>query len=147
MITDSELEFLHKLAPLVDTPRAAKRLLNTYQLARVSVEDVPYFLEHSVYEPLLVLLALVTSSPGLTASITRSLFDSGEPDLRSFLNKLDAADDVERPGWMRLRDDLGRCPISGITIEAIRKWLPVVSRFSFQPGLAQFSAPDSSPRQ
>ena len=147
VITDSELEFLHKLAPLVDTPRAAKRLLNTYQLARVSVEDVPYFLEHSVYEPLLVLLALVTSSPGLTASITRSLFDSGEPDLRSFLNKLDAADDVERPGWMRLRDDLGRCPISGITIEAIRKWLPVVSRFSFQPGLAQFSAPDSSPRQ
>ena len=147
VIKDSELEFLRKLAPLVDTPRAAKRLLNTYQLARVSVEDVPYFLENSVYEPLLVLLALVTSSPGLTASMTQSLLRSGEPDLRSFLNKLDAADDVERRGWMRLRDDLDRCPIGGVTTEAIRKWLPIVSRFSFQPGLAQFSAPDTSPRQ
>jgi KAP family P-loop domain/PLD-like domain len=143
VVTDSELEFLRKLAPLVDTPRAAKRLLNTYQLARVSVEDVPQFLEHAAYEPLLVLLALVTSSPGLTASMIRSLLSSTASDLPTFLNKLDAADDGSH-GWIRVRDDLSRCPCGSVTLEAIRKWLPVVSRFSFQPGLAQLSAPDAS---
>jgi len=144
VITDPELGFLRKLAPLVDTPRSAKRLLNTYQLIRVSVEDVPQFLERSLYEPLLVLLALVTSSPGLTAPMVRTLLDSREPDLPSFLKNLDAAGDVGSRGWMRLRDDLSQCPIGSVTPGEIRKWLPIVSRFSFQPGLAQLSVPDAA---
>ena len=36
-----ELAFIGALAPLVHTPRAAKRLVNTYQLVRVTVDDVP----------------------------------------------------------------------------------------------------------
>jgi hypothetical protein len=147
VITDTELEFLRKLAPLVDTPRAAKRLLNTYQLVRVSVEDVPQFLERSGYEPLLVLLALVTSSPGLTASMVRSVLGSGEPDLPSFLDNLDAADDADNLGWMRVRDDLSRCPCGSVTVTVMRQWLPVVSRFSFQPGLARLGAPHASLRR
>lgn len=136
VITPDELVFLGRLAPLVDTPRAAKRLLNTYQLARVSVRDVVKFLGEAGYEPVLILLALITGSPGLTAPMARSLLAAAHPDLQSFLASLDAdaADEACRD-WLRLRGDLERVPIQSVTTDAVRQWLPVVGRFSFHPGL------------
>ena len=136
VITPSELQFLSRLGPLIDTPRAAKRLVNTYQLVRVSVSDVARFLYKREYEPLLVLLAFVVSSPGLTAPMVRSLFASSSADLPSFFAKLDAnSDDETTLGWLRLRDDLGNAPIGSVTAATVRQWLPTVSRFSFRPGL------------
>src|SRR5262245_45035061 len=94
------------------------------------------FVDDAAYEPLLVLLALITSSPELPEPMACSLLASNEPNLPSFFSSLDAADDSSR-GWIALRDDQSRCPCSSLTPEAIQKWLPVVSRLSFQPGLAQ----------
>ncbi|HEX8744161.1 MAG TPA: P-loop NTPase fold protein [Thermoleophilaceae bacterium] len=39
MVTDAELQSMQMLAPLIRTPRAAKRLVNTYRLARASLAD------------------------------------------------------------------------------------------------------------
>jgi hypothetical protein len=137
VITDPELEFLRRLAPLVDTPRAAKRLLNTYRLVRVSVPDVPEYLREKRYETVLVLLALITGSPGLTEPMVRSLLASSATDLPSFLQQLDRAstDDAARD-WARLSERMAEIPAGSVTSAKLRRWLPAVSRFSFQPGLA-----------
>jgi hypothetical protein len=147
-ITAEELRFLRRLAPLVDTPRAAKRLVNTYQLLRVSVDDVPDFLTRKEYEPLLILLALVTRSPGLTAPMIRSLLASQAGDLSSFLRDLDpVTDDEGTEGWRRLAAELAEIAADRVTAHDVRQWMPAVSRFSFRPGLlaAALSSP-SAPR-
>ncbi|MGD0608561.1 MAG: P-loop NTPase fold protein [Streptosporangiaceae bacterium] len=136
VITPAELQFLSQLGSLIDTPRAAKRLVNTYQLVRVSVDDVPGFLQLKEYEPVLVLLALVVGSPGLTAPMVRSLLTSASPSLTAFLAELDAhREDESTMAWLRLKADLARVPADAVTAAAAKRWLPTVSRFSFRPGL------------
>jgi len=152
VITPSELEFLSRLGPLIDTPRAAKRLVNTYQLVRVSVSDVARFLSGREYEPLLVLLAFVISSPGLTTPMVRSLFNSSSADLPSFFANLAVdSNDEATLGWLRLKYDLGNAPIGSVTAAAVQQWLPTVSRFSFRPGLAmaadELANPAAMPRE
>jgi hypothetical protein len=137
LMSAEELAFIGDLAPLVHTPRATKRLVNTYQLVRVSVDDIPAFLAAKDYQPLLVLLALVTSTFGLTAPMVRALLDSGAADLPTYLEKLrlSARDEGSR-GWLQLRPDLQQIPTDCVTVDAVDRWLPVVSRFSFQSGLS-----------
>jgi len=176
MSTD-ELAFIGALAPLVHTPRATKRLVNTYQLVRVTVDDVPTFLAAEDYKPLLVLLALVTSTFGLTAAMVRTLLDSGARDLPTYLKRFSTPDEpssaqaedpsaraddpsargeqpavaeeraqvlTEEPsvqdegsaGWQRLQPDLQHVPTETVTVDAVKRWLPIVSRFSFQSGLS-----------
>jgi hypothetical protein len=144
VMSTEELKFIGALAPLVHTPRATKRLVNTYQLVRVTVEDVPAFLAAEDYKPLLVLLALVTSTFGLTAAMVRTLLDSGAPDLPTYLEQLQPSAREEQPsaqdegsrGWQRLQPDLQQVLTDSVTVEAVRRWLPIVSRFSFQSGLS-----------
>ncbi len=144
VMSAEELAFIGALAPLVHTPRAAKRLVNTYQLVRVTVDDVPAFLTAEDYKPLLVLLALVTSTFGLTAAMVRTLLESGAPDLPTYLEQLQASARDEQPsaqddgsrGWQRLQPDLQQVLTDCVTVEAVNRWLPIVSRFSFQSGLS-----------
>ncbi len=125
VMSTEELAFIGALAALVHTPRATKRLVNTYQLVRVTVEDVPAFLAAEDYKPLLVLLALVTSTFGLTAPMVRTLLDSRAPDLPTYLEQLQASARDEQPsaqdegsrGWQRLQPDLQRVLTDCVTVE------------------------------
>ncbi len=108
-VSDLELGFLTSLAPLVPTPRAAKRLMNLYRLvrARLSDQDLDRFVQDGDYRAVLVLLALHADS-GASAF---DRFDT-EPDL-VWLTELAA---VELPA------------------DVYREWLPLVRRFSFGDG-------------
>ena len=64
--TTDERDFMLTFLPLVGTPRAVKRFLNTYQLLRVSVDDVEAFLGGGEYRSVLILLALMTGTAPLT---------------------------------------------------------------------------------
>ncbi|SRR6266487_759215 len=136
-LTEEELDFIRHQAPLVHTPRAAKRLLNTYQLVRVSVGDIPAFLADHQYRPLLILLALTTDSPGLSAEMIKLYFTTDFRDLKKFITQLDTnTSDVAAREWLRVREDLLKVPCQFVTKETILHWLPVVGRYSFHPGLA-----------
>jgi hypothetical protein len=115
------------LAPLISTPRSAKRFFNTYQLVRVSLNSVP---APADYQPLLTLLALVTASPALPAAIVEAFIDSGAGDLLAFLQDKHAPESVAG-----LARKVTAMPGMKLPAADVRRWLPVVGRFSFQPGL------------
>jgi hypothetical protein len=109
VVTDVELQFLARLAPLVPTPRAAKRLTNLYRLvrARLSAAELDQFVRSGTFRSVLVLLALHAESGA--AAFERI---DAEPDLAWL---------IERLGAVELAD----------SAEAFREWMPLVRRFSF----------------
>ncbi|MEU5692973.1 P-loop NTPase fold protein [Actinosynnema sp. NPDC020468] len=68
-LTDRELRFLEALGPLVDTPRAAKRLFNVYRMLRSSRDlgGAADFLgtadEPGAFQAVVVLLGILTGAP------------------------------------------------------------------------------------
>ncbi|MFD4639086.1 P-loop NTPase fold protein [Lentzea sp. NPDC058436] len=111
-ITGPELLYLESLAPLVRTPRAAKRLVNLYRLvrARSAVLESDGFLSTD-YRVVLVLLAVLVGRSGQCDALFDAI-ESGR-DWRQERDRL--------VGDLAVPDDLA----------AYRKWLPLVRRFSF----------------
>jgi hypothetical protein len=118
-VSDIELGFLTSLAPLVPTPRAAKRLVNLYRLvrARLSDHELDRFVQDGDHRAVLVLLALHADS----GAAVFDRFDT-EPDL-AWLTELVG---VELPA------------------DLYREWLPLVRRFSFGDGRGPRPEPGAS---
>ena len=134
-LTSEERDLMTQFLPLVDTPRAVKRFLNTYQLLRVSVDDVDDFLKRREYEPVLVLLALMTGTVGLTDEKVLELASMTETDFATFLfpppAEGGANDRRPRPGWHEVASACGKLPTETLTPAVIKDWLPRVARYSF----------------
>jgi phospholipase C len=136
--TDGEVEHLRKLAPLIPTPRSAKRLLNTYQLLRVTLKDSSTFIGRQEYRVPIYLLGLIVGTPRLSPQMVRSFLDSGEDNLAVYLRKLK---DKDCTNWRIVADEILKMDSDAITTAELRQWLPFVGRFSFQAGLAQAVGP------
>ncbi|RSN41780.1 NTPase [Amycolatopsis sp. WAC 04197] len=131
VISAQELDFLPTLAPLVRSPRAAKRLLNLYRLlrARFAGEDLADFLSdgdrEAPFRAVLVLLAVHVGHPDAVrwfASIEGT--DPGDK----------AVEIVSSMNDHELRPKLER-GLSGeawpVLAGSYQRWLPLVNRFSF----------------
>ena len=155
-LTDDERRFIKKLAPLVATPRAAKRLVNTYRLIRAPLEQAPLAAFLGVdsvakpYQACLALLSVIVGAPNLAQAFFELLLSSdGSTDWVSFLRSLGdegdpAASDVEADerrdslqdaeSWKSLRDRLTE--ISGPEmpgdLRVHQGWAVEVARYSFQ---------------
>ncbi len=92
------------------------------------------------YQPLLILLAPVTASPTLSAAIVEAFIDSGTADLLAFLLDKHAPESVAG-----LARKVAAIPGMKLPAAAVRRWLPVVGRFSFQPGLLDDALSMSEP--
>ena len=129
-ISAGELAFLDRLAPLVSSPRAAKRLINLYRLlrARLSGDDLDEFVEGDGSRAALALLAVHAGDPaaahGLFARIDAA--GSGLASWHGLLDRYREDDDVE--ALCRTLSRIGGMPDS---LTAYREWLPLVRRFSF----------------
>lgn len=134
-LTSEERDLMTEFLPLVDTPRAVKRFLNTYQLLRVSVDDVDDFLERREYKPVLVLLALMTGTVGLTDERVLELASMTETDFATFLfppsAETGANERGPRTGWQEVASACDRLPTETLTPAVIKAWLPRVARYSF----------------
>ncbi|HEX3649041.1 MAG TPA: P-loop NTPase fold protein [Pseudonocardiaceae bacterium] len=131
-----ELMFLESLAPLVASPRAAKRLMNLYRLvrARLTGAELDGFLRfdnpNAPYRAVLVLLAALVGQPGEAPALFRALGSvpgtellpnvlrrlENEAALRDTLTALGAGDDTLAPPQL---------------VAAYQPWLPLIGRFSF----------------
>jgi hypothetical protein len=129
-ISDVELAFLARLAPLVPSPRAAKRLINLYRLlrARLSGPELDAFTGGDGACAVLVLLAVHAGS-GMAAD---GLFNriaaagSGLTSWAALLDRYREDGDVETLcGQLKQIDGM---PDS---LAVYREWLPLVRRFSF----------------
>jgi hypothetical protein len=124
-ITQKELAFIATLAPLAQSPRGAKRLINLYRLlrARLQTDELAGFVDGSGhgYRAVLVLLAL-TVGP----SDPSELFQAIE----------DAPEDVTWPGLAAKFPHLDIKMDAPSDITMYQRWLPTVRRFSFASSLS-----------
>ncbi|MFW5473062.1 KAP family P-loop NTPase fold protein [Knoellia sp. CPCC 206450] len=134
-LTSDERDLMTNFLPLVQTPRAVKRLLNTYQLLRVSVDDVDAFLDRKEYAPVLVLLALMTGTVQLSDGKVDELAGMREGTFAEFLTPASDAGGkayaAARRGWEDVAAACAGLPTETLTPEILRTWMPKVARYSF----------------
>lgn len=131
VISPAELDFLPTLAPLIRSPRAAKRLLNLYRLlrARFAGEELAGFLadgdREAPFRAVLVLLAVHVGHPDAVRWF--STLEGTDPEDK-------AVEIVSSMNDHELRPKLER----GLSGElwpqlaaSYQRWLPLVNRFSF----------------
>ncbi|MFI6303765.1 P-loop NTPase fold protein [Amycolatopsis thailandensis] len=132
VISPAELDFLPTLAPLIRSPRAAKRLLNLYRLlrARLAGEDLAEFLadgsREAPFRAVMVLLSVLVGYPE-AVSWFFAVLEGADPD-DSALDVVSGLNDHE------LRPKLERGLSGGSWPEraaSYQRWLPLVNRFSF----------------
>jgi hypothetical protein len=161
VISAEEIEFIKGLAPLFETPRAAKRLANVYRMTRVSV-GADRLMDAESYEPVLMLLAIGIGFPGLAGATFAEIARAPQlswPDFveglgsaeRNAIKALEQAENLaERDDWRQLlrraapdvdarfalQQALRRCSPDAVadrTLASFAPWIPVVAEFSFHP--------------
>jgi hypothetical protein len=117
-VTGQELEFMAGLARMVQTPRAAKRLLNTYWLIRAGLDeaDLGEFVHNGgasgQYQVALILLAVLIGFPELAGTLFNDLLTSRAASWADFLGeeraKLHERTTARRPNPPDLQGTLPR---------------------------------------
>jgi hypothetical protein len=130
-----EADFLTALAPLMPTPRMAKRLFNVYRLLRASAAGRARLADPSThdYRAALLLLVLVVARPAQAAVVLDALEDRTEGTWAGLIEEL--RDGVEG----ELRDILDHVlELSGeptpSSLEVFAEWAQHVRRFHINPG-------------
>jgi hypothetical protein len=130
-ITRQELDYIAGLAPLVRSPRAAKRLINLYRLlrARLQGDELTAFLEgpEPGYRAALTLLAIMagpTDNSRLFRAIETATAHATWHGLLSDLPDLDTPELQQLISAKQVPSD----------ITTYQSWLPLVRRFSFSIG-------------
>ena len=145
VLTRDEVADVQRFQLLFQTPRAVKRLANTYSLIRVGVDKdewTNYLGSHGSlgdYRVPLLLLAVTSAFPALarpwllwlsdTTPIAWQLEDASVEALAAKHNHL-----TDHVDWERLQHCLNRLDLEGWPPpdrEALDKWLPRVARYSF----------------
>jgi hypothetical protein len=149
-LTRPELEFVQLLAPLLPTPRAAKRLVNTYRLIRATLGEKRLLSAGPTggYREALLLLAIMIGSPSLAPHLFKAIQEGKATSWTALVTQFaPPAQDLER--WQHLRTALDTLlarealpqPMIGYA-----RWVPTVSRYSFQTiRLAAAAIPDRHP--
>jgi hypothetical protein len=128
LISDDERELLGAVGGIVPTPRAAKRLVNTYRMLRVSVPDdeLETFLPSggSEYHAVVLLLSVLVGLPSQAKEIFEKLETAANADdvwkvLAEFTDAFELLATV-------------RSRIKVTQAGPYRRWAPRVSRFSFR---------------
>lgn len=157
-IDPAELRFMQSLAPFITTPRAAKRLVNSYRLLRAQLDEVELtqFIDPQTgegdYQAVLVLLAILIGFPNQAAAIFGVVADQSAghgDDFWGLLDSLRPADQsaaqatdlqqADRESWRQLAEYLDALRHDGtlaapLPLAPFRRWSFQVARLSFQIG-------------
>lgn len=132
-IEQAELDFVMTLAPLISTPRSAKRLVNLYRIVRATLDDEA--LRHFVagrYRTTQLVLAAVVGSPTLAAELFEAIFAGRIADggaVTRFLAERAAADArwASLAAFFKDRPEL-------TDWKAVRAAAHTAARYSFETG-------------
>jgi len=122
-LTDDEKEFAQKLAPLIGTPRTAKRLTNLYRLIRAGLpEDVlAGVLDTGEFEAILLLLAVLVGHPAEAHRFFDMVVAIGDDKPWSDVGWSGL------PGLAEVQPHIRQLKKAG----ELKPWIPVVARYSF----------------
>jgi hypothetical protein len=145
--TAAEIDYLSGLRTLVATPRAAKRLANTYRLVRAGLgaPQLERFTGEDggagqYREVLLLLTSLAHSSSVGGRLLDEIAAQPGDGTWATLIARLGDADDD--PGWTRFvgcLDAIGRDDEVKPSVAELKAWAPRVARFSFVAGMPRVS--------
>jgi hypothetical protein len=127
-----ELEFLSTLSGLVPTPRATKRLVNTYRLLRAPLDEPSLRrLVDDQYGVVLTLLAVMVGFPDIARRLFEGLLaedpDMSWPDFGEKLKTVSSSG----PNWPRVAHELSKVALSDPLLP-FQQWVPIVARYSFE---------------
>ncbi|MFG2971206.1 P-loop NTPase fold protein [Streptomyces sp. NPDC048288] len=133
-LTEAEIISLAALAPLLPTPRAAKKLVNLYRLIRFGIPEaeLPRFLdsheEHSDHRAVQVLLALLVGHPNAAPIFLKAIQEADPQDDLTTL--LEAAGSQGSNAVHALRQISNRQRFPSMA-GPYQRWCREVSRLSF----------------
>lgn len=134
LLTEAEIDCLAALAPLLPTPRAAKKLVNLYRLIRFGIPEaeLPRFLgsseEHSDHQAVQLLLALLVGRPNAAPLLLAAIQGAGPSD--DLTTSLEAAGPQGSDVAHVLRQ-IGTRQGFPSTTRPYQRWCREVSRLSF----------------
>jgi hypothetical protein len=137
-VSPAEAEFLARLAGLLPTPRAAKRLVNLYRLARIGIPtaELGEFVgdqDGGPYQSVQVLLAILVGYPELAARLFREVMSGqqGASDLIAVLAEAAGSGDREAGAIATVVASLRDAAPQAVSLGLARQWCPRLARFSF----------------
>jgi hypothetical protein len=146
-VTQDEHDFVRHVVPLLETPRAAKKLVNLYRLVRVGVDfdEIEDFVGNresgGPYQAVILLLAALVGRPlGATALLADLASSSSDLDLIEWLREREADPESSASERALCADlatlvDHARHEISVTSdLRVYREWALDVSRFSLYGG-------------
>jgi hypothetical protein len=135
-LDEAELDFLGTLSALVPTPRATKRLANTYRLLRAPLEQGELdALVAGEHRAVLVLLAALVGAPGGAAAevLTALLGEPPETTWDRFLTRVaDAPVSTEARRLAAALAAVSDHDLLEAPVERLQRWTPRVARYSFE---------------
>jgi kumamolisin len=162
IIADHELAYAEKLAPLIPTPRAAKRLINLYRLLKVSLDEEESTRldggnsEPGEYQAALLMLAILVGAPTEADTVFRVVRGHHLDDWAAVVDELRPQPWDDRaapehhsramgqlsasgtPRWYRLCQILDQVgiPATAQGLQPFRSWAIRVGRYSFSASWA-----------
>jgi hypothetical protein len=152
-VEEWELAYLSGMAPLIGSPRMAKRYANVYRFIRAALSgsELEQFTgtreQPGKFRTVSLLLAVLTGFPGESVEIFRHLLaDDIEPgeEWMGFVNRMAAEAVAAAPAGSRAENRWNRLAAAMAQVQAdvgvvaemepYREWAPRVARFSFQTG-------------
>ncbi|HEU0302045.1 MAG TPA: P-loop NTPase fold protein, partial [Longimicrobium sp.] len=163
-ITQSELQFMNELAPLLGrSPRALKRFVNVYRLIKAGLppHERRAFLRDdrgaSDYQAVLFLLAVDTGAPHIASRLFQAFTTilapdgrgkAGEEQVKFVVSQIDGELDGDADWWRVkgwLQSEPGTHRFEPRAMETIARWVPRISRFSFHTGRVPSTLPGLGP--
>ncbi|MET8101530.1 P-loop NTPase fold protein [Streptomyces sp. NPDC005236] len=136
-LEEVEIAFMSRMGGLTRTPRAAKKLVNLYRLARIGVDsgDLATFVgtettpgEHQAVQ---ILLALLVGSPDQAATVFRHILET--PPTSKITEALRGLP-IDVPAGAQAADLIEQMTADGPVImdtAVYQQWCPKLARFSF----------------
>jgi hypothetical protein len=147
-LTDPEIAALSRLARLIGTPRAAKRLVNLYRLVRAGIADdeITRFVANAQFRALAIVLAAQVGCPRVSSRFLTDLVDgSGGGTVSQRVAKLSYDADRDGDALDALRTALqAACvdaqghpvPDVDVDVDELRPWIRRLQRYTFEGALA-----------
>ena len=134
---EDEVEFAKNLHAVIDTPRLAKALVNTYRLLRAEIptDEIDEYLADQSYLRVMTLLAIQVGRSGEAAVVFEALTHTKQPTLGAAIIELakSTTSDRRERRWRTLHSAIRQAGTDALPVDELLPWLTRVRRFSFNP--------------
>jgi hypothetical protein len=139
LLRPAESDFMARLAPLVGTPRAGKKLANLYRLVRIRLpeRELRGFIAGEDYRRVQILLAILVGSPAVAPAVFASIRAAGADEvlIDTVRSGGPGTGNAPHPARVQVADRLerilGALQDEPVHVAAFQPWCGRLERYSF----------------